>query len=85
MAFRGPKTFSELWRYRAHRIKLKSALQRKEDKIENLRSSAHAFHCVVERTITAVECDKIEKCICKACKNTVFHFQIWKFMRSSLP
>ena len=40
-----------------------------------------SFHCVVERTITAVECNKIEKCTCKACKNAVFHFQICKFVR----
>ena len=40
-----------------------------------------SFHCVVQRTITAVEYNKIEKCTCKACKNAVFHFQICKFVR----
>ena len=34
---------------------------------------------VVERTRTSSKCQKIKKCTCKACKNTVFHCQICKF------
>ena len=36
-----------------------------------------SFH-VVERTST--KCQKMKKCTCKACKNTVFHCQICKFV-----
>ena len=43
-----------------------------------------SFH-VVERTRTSTKCQKIEKCTCKACKNTVFHCQICKFVGSLLP
>ena len=35
---------------------------------------------VVERTRTSAKCQKIKKCTCKACKNTVFHCQICKFV-----
>ena len=37
-----------------------------------------SFH-VVERTRMSTNCQKNEKCTCKACKNTVFHCQICKF------
>ena len=42
-----------------------------------------SFH-VVERTRTSTKCQKNEKCTCKACKNTVFHCQICKFVGSLL-
>ena len=43
-----------------------------------------SFH-VVERTRTSSKYQKDEKCTCKACKNTVFHCQICKFVRFLLP
>ena len=43
-----------------------------------------SFH-VVERTRTCSKCQKNEKCTCKACKNTVFHCQICKFVGLLLP
>ena len=41
-----------------------------------------SFH-VVERTRTATKCQK--KCTCKACKNSVYHCQIYKFVGFLLP
>ena len=43
-----------------------------------------SFH-VVERTRTSSKCQKLKKCTCKACKNTVFHRQICKFVGFLLP
>ena len=44
-----------------------------------------SFH-VLERTRTSSKCQKKnEKCTCKACKNTVFHCQICKFVGFLLP
>ena len=41
---------------------------------------------VVEWTRTSSKCQKKKKkCTCKACKNTVFHCQICKFVRFLLP
>ena len=53
-----------------------------------LTSSTHlqnrSFH-VVERTRTSSKCQKMKKCTCKACKNTVFSCQICKFVGFLLP
>ena len=38
-----------------------------------------SFH-VVERTRTSTKCEKNEICTCNACKNTIFHCQICKFV-----
>ena len=74
-------------------IKLESALGTLEDKIEPLSSymltsstqlQNWSFH-VVERTRTSSKCQKKMKSTCKACKNTVFHCQICKFVRFLLP
>ena len=43
-----------------------------------------SFH-VIERTRTSSKCQKMKKCTCKACKNTVFHCQICKFVGFLLP
>ena len=43
-----------------------------------------SFH-VVERTRTSTKCEKNEICTCKACKNTIFHCQICKFVGFLLP
>ena len=44
-----------------------------------------SFH-VVERTkMSNVKCEKNEICTCKACKNTIFHYQICKFVGFLLP
>ena len=43
-----------------------------------------SFH-VEERTRTSSKCQKVKKCTCKACKNTVFHCQICKFVGFLLP
>ena len=43
-----------------------------------------SFH-VVERTRTSTKCQKMSKCVCKACKNTVFYCQICKFVGFLLP
>ena len=43
-----------------------------------------SFH-VEERTRTSSRCQKVKKCTCKACKNTVFHCQICKFVGFLLP
>ena len=43
-----------------------------------------SFH-VVERTRTSSKRQKNEKCTCKACKNTVFHCQICRFVTFLMP
>ena len=40
---------------------------------------------VVERTRTSTKCERNEICTCKACKNTIFHCQIYKFVGFLLP
>ena len=53
-----------------------------------LTSSTHLQNWsfqVAERTRTSTKCQKMKKCTCKACKNTVFHCQICKFVRFLLP
>ena len=52
------------------------------DWLQNLQN--RSFH-VVERTRTSSKCQKMKKCTCKACKNTVFQCQICKFVGFLLP
>ena len=73
-------------------IKLELALGTLEDKIEHLSSCAHVVHStaklVISRRRKNENVDKMsknEKCTCKACKNTVFHCQICKFVGVLLP
>ena len=73
-------------------IKLKPALGTEEDKIEHLSSYAHVVHTTAKQVISrrrknedVFEMSKDEKCTCKACKNTVFHCQICKFVGFLLP
>ena len=63
-----------------------------EDKIEHLSSYAHVVHTTAKQVISrrrenenVFKMSKDEKCTCKACKNTVFHCQISKFVRFLLP
>ena len=71
-------------------MKLEPALWT-QDKIENLSSYAHVVHTTAKQVISrrrenenVYKMSKNEKCTCKACKNTVFHCQICKFVRFSL-
>ena len=73
-------------------IKLEPALGTKEDKIEHLSSYAHVVHTTAKQVISrrrknenVFKMSKDEKCTCKACKNTVFHCQICKFVGFLLP
>ena len=73
-------------------IKLESALGTLEDKIEHLSSYAHVVHTTAKQVISCrgknekvFKVSKSEKCTCKACKNTVFHCQICKFVGVLLP
>ena len=73
-------------------IKLEPALGTLEDKIEHLSSYAHVVHTTAEQVIShrrknenVFKMSKDEKCMWKACKNTVFHCQICKFARFLLP
>ena len=73
-------------------IKLEPALGTLEDKIEHLSSYAHVVHTPVKQVISrrrknenVFKMSKDEKCTCKACKNTVFHCQICKFVGFLLP
>ena len=68
-------------------IKLEPALWTKEDKIEHLSSYAHVVHTSAKQVISrrrknenVLKMSKNEKCTCKACKCTVFHCQICKFV-----
>ena len=63
-----------------------------QDKIEHLSSYAHVVHTTAKKVISrhrknqnAFKMSKEEKCTCKACKNTVFHCQICKFVGFVLP
>ena len=67
-------------------IKLESALGTKLNICHHILTSStqlqkRSFH-VIERTRTS---SKDEICTCKACKNTVFHCQMCKFVRFLLP
>ena len=63
-----------------------------QDKIEHLSSYAHVVQATAKKVISrhrknenAFKMSKEEKCTCKACKNTVFHCQICKFVEFLLP
>ena len=73
-------------------IKLEPALGTLEDTIEHLSSFAHVVHTTAKQVISrrrknenVYKMSKNEKCTCKACKNTVFHFQLCKFVCFLLP
>ena len=73
-------------------IKLEPALGTLEDKIEHLSSYAHVVHTTAKQVISrrrknenVYKMSKNEKCTCKACKNTVFHCQLCKFVWFLLP
>ena len=73
-------------------IKLEPALGTLEDKIEHLSSYAHVVHTTAKQVISrrrknenVFKMSKDEKCTCKACKNTVFHCQLCKFVGFLLP
>ena len=68
-------------------ITLEPALGTKEDKIEHLSSYAHVVLTSAKQVISrrrkngnVYKMSKNEKCTCKACKNTVFHCKICKFV-----
>ena len=74
------------------RMKLEQALGAKEDKIEHLSSYADVVHTTAKQVISrrrknenVFKMSKDEICTCQACKNTVFHCQICKFMGFLLP
>ena len=73
-------------------IKLETALVTEEDKIEQLSSYTNVVHTTAKQVISrgrknenVFKMSKNEKCTCKACKNTVFHYQICKFVGFLLP
>ena len=73
-------------------VKLESALGTLEDKIKRLSSCALVVHTTAKHGISrrgknenVFKMSKGEKCTCKACKNTVFHCQICKFLGFLLP
>ena len=73
-------------------IKLEPALGAWEDKIEHLSLYAHVVHTIAKQVISrrrknenVYKMSKNEKCTCKACKNSVFHCQICKFVGFSFP
>ena len=60
--------------------------------MEHLSSSAHVVHTTAKQVISrrrknenVFKMSKDDKCTCKACKNTVFHCQICKFVGFLLP
>ena len=62
-------------------------LGHKKTKTEHLSSYAHVVHTPEKQVISrrrknenVYKMSKDEKCTCKACKNTVFHCQICKFV-----
>ena len=70
-------------------IKLEPALGTLEDKIEHLLSYAHVVHTTEKQVISCrrknvYKMSKIEKCTCKACKNS-FHCRLCKFVGFLLP
>ena len=73
-------------------IKFESALGTSEDKTEHLSSYVHVVHTTAKQVIwrrrkneNVFKMSKDEKCTCKACKNSVFHCQICKFVGFLLP
>ena len=73
-------------------IKLEPAFETLEDKIEHLSSCAYVVHTTAKQVISrrrknenVCEMSINENCTCKACKNTVFHCQICKFVGFLLP
>ena len=73
-------------------IKLEQALGAYEDKIEHLSSYADVVPTTAKQVISrrrknenVFKMSKDEICTCKACKNTVFHCQICKFVEFLLP
>ena len=70
-------------------IKLEPALGTRQNSTFAIIYSRHVVHTtakkVIERTRTSSKNVKGEKCTCKACKNTVFHFQMCKFVWFLLP
>ena len=63
-----------------------------QDKIQHLSSYAHVVHTTAKKVISrhrknenVFKMSKDERCTCKACKNTVFHCQICKFVGFLLP
>ena len=73
-------------------IKLEPALGTQKDKIEQLSSYVHVVYTTAKQVIprrrkneNVFKMSKDEKCTCKACKNTVFHCQICKFVTFLLP
>ena len=65
---------------------------KKTTEIEQLSSYVHVVHTTAKMVISrrrknenVFKMSKDEKCTCKACKNTVFHYQICKFVRFLLP
>ena len=73
-------------------IKLEPALGTLEDKIEQLSSYANIVHTTAKQAISrrrknenVYKMSKDQKCTCKACKNTVFHCQLCKFVGFLLP
>ena len=74
------------------RCKLEPALGTYEDKTEDLSSYALFVHTTAKQVISRrrkneniFKMSKVEKCTCKACKNTVFHCQICRFLGVLLP
>ena len=68
-------------------IKLEPALGTLEDKIEHLSSYAHVVHTTAKQVIlrrrkneNVYKMSKNEESTCKACKSTVFHCQMCKFV-----
>ena len=60
--------------------------------LKNLSSYAHDVHTTAKQVISrrrknenVYKMSKNEKCTCKACKNTVFHYRICKFVVFLLP
>ena len=73
-------------------IKLEPVPGTWENKIEHLPSYAHVVHTTAKQVISrrrknenVYNLSKDEKCTCKACKNTVFHCRICKFVGFLLP
>ena len=76
-------------------IKLEPAFETLEDKIEHLSSCAYVVHTTAKQVISrrrknenVFKMSKDEKCTCKACKackDTVFHCKICKFVGFFLP
>ena len=73
-------------------VKLEPALGTLEDRIEHLSSYAYVVHTTAKQVISrrrknenVFKMSKDEKCTCKACKNTVFHCQVCKFVGFLLP